>query len=240
MSAVTWLHLSDWHQRGADFDRQVVRDALLEDLRRRTKISPKLEPIDFIVFSGDLAFSGKESEYKTAASEFLEPVLETVQVNRSRLFLVPGNHDLDRQELQLLPPLRTLFRDRKKIVELLSDVDRRVALFQPMRAYGRFVKSFFGDRFPEPAFSCLSIFEVGRKKIALLGMNSAWMSGQRMEDGEVNDYGTLLLGEPQFSAALQNPEVKKADLSIAMMHHPFGWLNDIERRSFVERCMTRG
>ena len=30
MSGLTWLHLSDWHQRGTDFDRKVVRDALLE------------------------------------------------------------------------------------------------------------------------------------------------------------------------------------------------------------------
>ena len=26
MSGLTWLHLSDWHQKGDDFDREVVRD----------------------------------------------------------------------------------------------------------------------------------------------------------------------------------------------------------------------
>jgi hypothetical protein len=39
MSGITWLHLSDWHQKGKDFDRRVVRDALIRDIEDRTKIS---------------------------------------------------------------------------------------------------------------------------------------------------------------------------------------------------------
>ncbi len=42
MSGITWIHLSDWHQKGPDFDRQVVRDALIKDLRERTIIDPIL------------------------------------------------------------------------------------------------------------------------------------------------------------------------------------------------------
>ena len=32
MNGLTWLHLSDWHQKGRDFDRTIVRDALLHDM----------------------------------------------------------------------------------------------------------------------------------------------------------------------------------------------------------------
>jgi hypothetical protein len=71
MSTLTWLHLSDWHQKASDFDRRVVREALLKDLRHRVRIDSRLESVDFIVFSGDLAFSGKDSEYKIAGSNFL-------------------------------------------------------------------------------------------------------------------------------------------------------------------------
>ena len=51
MARLTWLHLSDWHQRGPDFDRQVVRDALIQDIRQRPRIDPCLARIDFIIFS---------------------------------------------------------------------------------------------------------------------------------------------------------------------------------------------
>jgi hypothetical protein len=45
MSGLTWLHLSDWHQRGPDFDRRIVRDALLTDLRDRAKLDPGSAPV---------------------------------------------------------------------------------------------------------------------------------------------------------------------------------------------------
>jgi hypothetical protein len=66
MSGLTWLHLSDWHQRGKDFDRRVVRDALIKDIERRTAINPALAKIDLIVFSGDIAFGAKPEEYRAA------------------------------------------------------------------------------------------------------------------------------------------------------------------------------
>jgi hypothetical protein len=56
MTGLTWLHLSDWHQSGSDFNRQVIRSALLKDIQERAKIDPNLEKIDFVIFSGDVAF----------------------------------------------------------------------------------------------------------------------------------------------------------------------------------------
>ena len=101
---IVWLHLSDWHQRGRDFDRVVVRDALIEDLCNRDRIASQLGRVDFIVFSGDLAFSGKAEEYETAGREFLAPVMSAVSLSRDRVFFVPGNHDIDRRDLEMLPP----------------------------------------------------------------------------------------------------------------------------------------
>ena len=75
MSGITWIHLSDWHQKGTDFDRQVVRDALIKDLRERTIIDPILGQVDFVIFSGDLAYNGEFNEYETARKELLEPEL---------------------------------------------------------------------------------------------------------------------------------------------------------------------
>jgi hypothetical protein len=66
MSGLTWLHLSDWHQKGADFDRRVVRDALLDDLRQQEMIDASLSQVDFVVLSGDVACQGKAEEYKAA------------------------------------------------------------------------------------------------------------------------------------------------------------------------------
>src|SRR5512137_1027717 len=103
MTGATWLHLSDWHQSGSEFDRQVVRRALLKDIRERARISPDLEKIDFVVFSGDLAYNGKSEEYLAAKEQFFQPILDACGLNPEQLFIVPGNHDLDRKQFELLP-----------------------------------------------------------------------------------------------------------------------------------------
>jgi DNA repair exonuclease SbcCD nuclease subunit len=123
MGTVTWVHLSDWHQRGVDFDRKMLLDALLLDLKDRSRnISEDLRRVDFVVFSGDLAFSGKREEYSLAFAEFVEPVLKAcdlVDSGRPRLdrfFLVPGNHDVDRDLASLLRPDLRFFSDRSRLL----------------------------------------------------------------------------------------------------------------------------
>jgi 3',5'-cyclic AMP phosphodiesterase CpdA len=104
VSRLSWLHLSDWHQRGEDFDRQVVRDALLEDLRSRAETHPHLAHVDFVVFSGDAAFCGAKSESEAARKVLFDPVLEAVDLPPQNLFFVPGNHDSDRDVISDMAP----------------------------------------------------------------------------------------------------------------------------------------
>ena len=100
MAGLTWLHLSDWHQKGPDFDRKVVRDALIEDLRTASRrLSSSLTQVDFVVFSGDTAFFGKPEEFVTARQNLFDPVLAALGLPPERLFMVPGNHDLNRNTI---------------------------------------------------------------------------------------------------------------------------------------------
>jgi 3',5'-cyclic AMP phosphodiesterase CpdA len=97
MEMLTWLHLSDWHQRiSKDFDRKVVSEKLMHDIKSRQDIDPRLGRVDLVVFSGDLAWSGLEEEYQKAREQLLAPALEALGLDSSRLFIVPGNHDLNR------------------------------------------------------------------------------------------------------------------------------------------------
>ena len=63
--------------------------------------------------------------------------------------------------------------------------------------------------------------DLGARRIALLGLNSAWLA-----QGD-EDRGRLVIGERQTRAALARAE--GADLKIALMHHPFDWLRDFDR-----------
>ncbi len=135
MTGLTWLHLSDWHQKEKDFDRQIVRDALINDIKNRVAIDPNLERIDFIVFSGDVAFSGKPEEYKIAKEELFEPLLKACGISPEKLFIAPGNHDLDRAKFLLLPaPLIKPLESDIEAKNWLFDGERRVEALKTLYA----------------------------------------------------------------------------------------------------------
>jgi predicted phosphodiesterase len=239
MAGITWLHLSDWHQGGKDFNRDVVRDGLVNDIRKRKIISADLAKIDFFVFSGDVAFSGQEAEYKAAIEQLFTPVLEAAGLAKDKLFIVPGNHDFDREKFTLLnnEVMRPL-DSKEKVIAWLTYDDNRNHLLQPFAKYKQFVMDFTGQN--QPDYASIHRFVVDGKYVALLGLNSALMCGRKkdMVRGRrvVNDYGWLVVGEPQLYSRL--PEIENASICIAVLHHPFSWLTEFDNED-VEHWLRK-
>lgn len=234
MTRLNWLHLSDWHQKGRDFDRTVVLDALLADIRQRKAIDPSLEKVDFVVFSGDLAYQGQAQEYETARERLLDPVLEALGLKPDRLFMVPGNHDMDRDHIykRLPPDLQAPFKDDALAKEWLEDEELRTQALGPFKAYRAFVAGYTGQASPD--YAAILRLNAAGKTIALLGINSAWLCARHKDgNGEVDDARHLVVGEPQIHAALE--QIKDAEVKIAVLHHPFDWLADFDRARIESR-----
>jgi calcineurin-like phosphoesterase family protein len=104
------LHLSDLHERVTlpwmDEERQakvrlragsrqrVLEDNFLESLEEVRGTTP----IDIVCFTGDVADWGLPEEYAKAEAR-IHQILQAVEVPCERLFLVPGNHDVQRREV---------------------------------------------------------------------------------------------------------------------------------------------
>jgi hypothetical protein len=238
MSSVCWLHLSDWHQKGPDFNRKVVRDRLLADIQSRAAIDPLLAALNFVIFSGDIAFHGHVSEYETAKKELFQPLIKVLGIEAHQIFFIPGNHDIDLQTVaEMLPPgLQTPFQQGDEVNRWLTDDRRRVRALEPFDAFRNFVSTYSGQSTPEYA-SCKTIIVDGMS-IGLLGINSAWMCGRHRDvKGEIDDYGKLVIGEPQIHDAVAN--LVTHDLRISVVHHPFNWLSEFERGK-IENAVIRG
>lgn len=238
MKTLTWLHLSDWHQKGPNFDQQVVRDALILDIHTRVKIDPALAQIDFIVFSGDLAFSGQSSEYEVAQKYLLDPILAAAGVKADRLFCVPGNHDLSRDTVRVLLPseLQKPLGTHDLVQNWLTNPINRGHVLEPFEAYRKFISGYTGQ--PSPDYASILWLEIEGEKIALLGLNSAWMCGRIKDDqGEINDYGYALVGEPQIHDALA--QIASADMRIAVLHHPFDFLSEFDRNRVEDQLQRQ-
>ena len=236
-SGITWIHLSDWHQRGQDFNRTKVRDKLIQDILQREHLCTELKQVDFIIFSGDLAFSGKAEEYEAAKTYLFEPVLKATSLSRESLFIVPGNHDLDRDEFEILPQaILNPFESEDQVQEWLENRKKRQRLLEPFAVYKQFVSEYTGQKSPD--YASVRQMEINNRRIALLGINSALMAGRKNQQGDVKDEGKLIVGEPQIYAPLR--QIETDDLRIAVLHHPFNWLKEFDRRriekNLGEKC----
>lgn len=212
MGGITWLHLSDWHQTGKEFDRQVLLDGLLKDIEFRTSISPDLANIDFIVFSGDVAFSGKANEFMLAKNDLFKPLLEVSGLSPHRLFIVPGNHDIDRASLKAI----------SQQISRPHEQDDEKLFLKPFQDFTDFVTSFTGQE--NPAHANIRKWQIGGKKIALLGLNSALM-GEKILNNNIF-YNRYMLSEEQKIYDFWE-DASDADLKIAVFHHPIDWFAEL-------------
>ena len=94
---LTLLHLSDLHFGQGDaqvrFNQKIVVGQILSDVK---KMVETLKPPDWIVITGDIAFSAHKKEY-AEARKWIAELLKVAGCDESRVLMVPENHDVDPQ-----------------------------------------------------------------------------------------------------------------------------------------------
>lgn len=232
MTTVTWFHLSDLHCRsdkiGEEFRSGIVLESLWADMSQQ--ITNGLRP-DFAAVTGDIAYHGKTDEYSVAEDSFFQPLLQATSLPKERLFVVPGNHDVDWARIDdvMADGMQAILSDRDRINQFLQPMrDRRLA-FRKFDAYAEFLNGYFDGAlvFDDDQYYYSRVIDVQEQQIAILGLNSAWTSACcRDVHGRALDQGNLLIGERQLGGALAGTE--DADLRVALLHHPVGWLHDTD------------
>ena len=95
---IQWLHISDIHIRA---DQEWSQDVVLKSMCENISDLRQAEgAADFILVTGDIAFSGKCKEY-ALAGKFFDDLQKASGVPRERIFCIPGNHDIDRTRQKL-------------------------------------------------------------------------------------------------------------------------------------------
>jgi predicted phosphodiesterase len=234
MGTISWLHLSDLHARdeGKAVERAVF-DSMLKDIE--TQVEAEELDLDAVFFTGDLAFSGNSEQYKIAEKK-LDSVLEACGLKgcREKLFIVPGNHDVNRQAVW--PPHKAFAESLlssdtyDEISNFLSAEEQRDWFFKRFEGYRQFVEAYYdgcGIEFDHSNYFYARSIEKGEHVFLVIGLNSAWSSFRDHEQGQ------LLLGEQQVCDAEERAQEKwpAPHLYIVLVHHPLYWLaeKDIHR-----------
>ena len=237
MREIAWLQVSDIHMRQRDeWSQDVVLRAMADSIRLRRSQGLAL---DFILATGDLAFSGRKEEYELV-SRFFEELASASGVPRERIFCIPGNHDVNRNRQKLcFQGARSALTSPNAVDPVLApDSDDLATLVQRQDAYRTFQAAFFGGQermVTSDGLAYASSLTIEDVVIAIIGLNSAWLA-----EGGNSDHGNLLIGERQVINAFNASDKLDAHVVIAMAHHPLHLLREFDRnattRHITRRC----
>ena len=244
----TVLHLSDLHERGPREKEWARRYRVLGDAWQRNLDDLLKEgPIDLVCFTGDLADWGQAKEYERI-STLLDAVLTRLALGRERLFLVPGNHDIDRK----------ILRDKKKkspeqeaFEKLRSNLHKAAPLdvsrwleggksplgfeqawldltLSRQNAYRRFLRKFsLAKLLPNAKLHPNLGYRVSLQlpklpfPVQVVGLDSSWLAG---DDA---DSGRLRLTDGQVMKLCLDSEGRALPgFRLALVHHPLSDLAD--------------
>jgi Calcineurin-like phosphoesterase len=222
-----FLHLSDFHFRHGT-------DALLSRVSRITAALGSVDAIAdlcVVAATGDIAFSGKKSEYEIADRFF-----ETLKAELSErygeqnveLLFVPGNHDCD---FSTDSELRNLVIQNlpSKIGDLRQDDSIFRTLIYPQSEFFQFSSKWMKSCEKDPWVFWSRTDSLNNVRVRALCYNTAFSSQLDEEQGKL--FFPLHLVSPDKN--LSHPDA----ITIGLLHHPYSWIesnNGIALRDHIE------
>ncbi|MEO7327818.1 MAG: tetratricopeptide repeat protein [Minicystis sp.] len=219
----SWIHLADLHFAAVAGPRDRMLGRLRDDLAEHRE----LRAPDVLVVTGDVATTGASAEYARAGT-WLREAGGSLGLGPARIFVVPGNHDLDRtpDKGKAYGQLRNdIVQGNKGLDAALASTTERVLLVRKLQAYLDFAAGF--------APACLTatgstsmldwshrIQGKGGLVVRLIGLHSMLLSA-----GDA-DRGALRLGTAQLERG--QAAIHRGELAMVAAHHPIegGWLAD--------------
>jgi predicted MPP superfamily phosphohydrolase len=218
MKSLQWLHLSDFHAGKDEYGQKQLFESIIEHIDN--KIKSGLKP-DMIFITGDVANKGKENEYEIFLNSFVLPLYERLG-DSTKIFMVPGNHDVDRDEARatkrygIVNEIPEFFDPNEK------GLHERKVLFPRFESYARAEMHEWITVGSDWLLSAEGFFnyihEIGDHKIGILGVNTAWLS-----EGD-NDRHHLTPGKALIETGLK--KLEGCNFKIVFGHHPLDWYDE--------------
>jgi tetratricopeptide (TPR) repeat protein len=240
-----FVHISDLHVRSwPDAKAGDDRNKMLLDKAGRYKVlagnfETELEKIgqrqiDFVCFTGDLAHGGLREEYEQAEA-FLAGLRAKLKVPEDRFFIVPGNHDINRDTRNdVWTELRACAAENPDAVSALMDGSTKLPRFwkpewsEQIRERSQEFRDWLEKNCP----GIHGKLDLGYREtltyaelpfpVHIIGLDTAWLAG------DDNDDKKLLLTPAQIRLAAMDEKTGGvlAGFKLALLHHPSPCLAD--------------
>lgn len=225
--SISFIHLSDIHfgqerTTGDLITHDDVKQYLIKDARKQAS---GLNIIGIIV-TGDIAYSGKNDEFKEAG-KWLDDLSDAVGCASTDVQVVPGNHDIDRNEISTGCRLmiKEVVENGEEILDgYLDNPADCEELYRKLRSYLSFAEGYNCHLDKKGGIASNKTFRLAPdRRLRFVGMNSAIMCY-----GSENE-SDLVLGARQ--RVLHN---EKGEEVVVLCHHPLHWFKDSEKaRNYI-------
>jgi predicted MPP superfamily phosphohydrolase len=221
------IHISDFHleKNELPYKKEKLLESLLTDLKQY--INPK----SILVFSGDFIDKGGESfskkienHFKTFNELVLEKFTSAYPTLVGKIFLVPGNHDVQREGVTsieqsgLISETSTL----EKIDSTIKNIHTKQQYTSRLSKYKQFETELYTTYSNKQLsyFENSFIIDINNIKIGISCLNSSWLCYDK------DDKNKLVIGEHQVERSLKF--LKGCSIKLAIAHHPLEHLSKID------------
>lgn len=233
MSTFSWLLISDLHLKSTQskWNQSVVLRDMVRDIEKR-KVD--FQNISFMIVSGDLAYGGKPEEYLLVET-FLDDLIGVLGLSRSDVFMVPGNHDIDRDVSELtFHGTRVEFENAENVEKYLANKNELAILVKRLSAYYEFENEYSKDIIRQTTEDGLAYFSqkfIGDVPIGIVALNSALACGNEADER------CIIVGDRPIIDICEVIRKNDVRLIIGVLHHPPNWLREFDQCTFDERFL---
>jgi energy-coupling factor transporter ATP-binding protein EcfA2 len=225
---ISVIHLSDIHITSDNNPIETRIHKLYEAIRNEITESEMV----FLIISGDVCFSGKKLEYEKA-KQLIDELCSSLKEycdNEINIIVIPGNHDCNYEIEHINVRNRTIenFKPQNYKPDEIEDTIRFCSEVQ--KGFNEFVKNYdLRDHvlFENPILKILE-FKESKYKVIFHCFNTAWNS---LKNDTRNKFIPCDLVVDQLRKF-------ESDLSISLLHHPYGWFLTNHDRDF-RNLLTR-
>jgi predicted phosphodiesterase len=211
MSRITIVHISDIHIHSSE-DRVLKT---FDSLRSAVYLASSNSDLIIILVSGDIAFSGKVTEYEAISPHFHGLAKELSQHFNCEVkwIMVPGNHD---------GTFKNALKTRSHVISgILNDGSGSIeeseieACTAPQQNYFEFESKFSQQSeyvFKDKLLGIKNV-QIGGKTFSFWEFNASWLS--RVPEQQ----GSLVFPIERYQEKL----LETVDFRFAVLHHPLNW-----------------
>lgn len=223
---IKWLHLSDIHFNYKNFDSRILRKDFIDRIRKENES----EGFTHLFLTGDILDKynlTNESDAETVA--FINDLIIAMKIETNNVFIVPGNHDHDRDTtISLTDGVYSDPSDDESICKRIQslDSDRIDGLLKAFEKFSAVYDKVLGNPYYHKGSSPHLIYN--QNNLSIIKINTAWLDTNSENTRNLRCGTEYLLDLLEENQAFLNQGV-----NIAVGHHPLDELASEEKHRIL-------